>query len=215
MQINVLRNVGIFFIKFLVFLMFCVIGSSAGLRVFSVLSDLEYSGTLVRWQWLESRQKFHQIVNADQKGVWVQADNGKTYIYYSVFCDYVICGKWQESTPPSQIDLLSEHLLRSGCKAAYRYYGKEFDSVEPKYPPETAASPLECTVVEWREPYNGAESLVYYVLVDNGDLWMWNHSPSLRRLFGLFIVCPLIGLILGIIVWFVLQKGFLQFHRTI
>lgn len=215
MQINLLRNLGIFFIKLLALLMFCAIGIWAGLRVFSVLTDLEYSGKLVRWQLLESQQKFHQIVNADQRGVWVQADNGKTYVYYSVFCDYVICGNWQESTPPSQVDQLSEHLLRSGCNASYRYYGKEFDRVEPKYPPQPAANPLECTVVEWHEPYNGAESLVYYVLLENGDLWMWNHSPNLRRLFGLFIVCPLIGLISGIIVWFVLQKGFLQFNRTI
>ena len=70
------------------------------------------------------------------------------------------------------------------------------------------ANPLECTVVEWHDPYNGAESLVYYVLLDNGDLWMWNHSPNLRQVFVLIIVCPLIGLLLGVLVWLVVQKVF-------
>jgi hypothetical protein len=197
-----------FFVKLLTFLLCVVLGAWAGFKSLTVITDLEYSGKFVQWQLLESQQKFLQIVDTSEGGVWARAENGKTYVYHSVFCDYEICGQWMQSTPPSEIDRLSEQLLRSGCDSSYRYYGKEFQSIEPKYPPQAAANPLECTVVEWHDPYNGAESLVYYVLLDNGDLWMWNHSPNLRQVFVLIIVFPLIGLLVGILVWLVVQKVF-------
>lgn len=202
------QNIGIFFVKFITFLIFCAVGIWVGLKVLPVLIDLQHSGRLVRWQLLESQQKFQQIVDANENGVWVQAENGKYYVYYSVFCKDVVCGKWLESTSPSIFYFQSAKLITSGCKSTYEFYGQGSDGVEPKYPPQKTANPLECAVVRWREPYNGAESLVYYVLLDNGDLWMWNHSPNLRTIFGLLIACSLIGLSSGIIIWFYIQKGF-------
>jgi hypothetical protein len=199
------QNVGIFFVKFITFILFCAVGIWAGLKVLPVLTDLQYSGRLVQWQLLESEQKFRQIVDASENGVWVQAENGKYYVYYSVFCKAVICGKWLETTSPSIFYFQSAKLITSGCKSTYEW----FDEVEPKYPPQKTANSLECAVVRWREPYNGAESLVYYVLLDNGDLWMWNHSPDLQITFWLLIACSLIGLSSGIVIWFYIQKVFL------
>jgi len=203
-----IQNVGSFFIKLITFFLFGAAGIWAGLKVFSIGTDLQDSGRFVQWQLLDSEQTFRQIVDASENGVWVQAENGKYYVYYSVFCKAVTCGKWLETTSPSVFYFQSAKLITSGCKATYESYGQGFDGVEPKYPPQKTANPRECAVVRWHEPYNGAESLVYYVLLDNGQLWTWNHSPDLSMAFLFFIVCPLIGLILGIIIWFVLQKSF-------
>ena len=130
-----------FFVKLLTFLLCVVLGAWAGFKSLTVITDLEYSGKFVQWQLLESQQKFLQIVDTSEGGVWAMAENRKTYVYQSVFCDYEICGQWMQSTPPSEIDRLSEQLLRSGCASSYRYYGKEFHKYRAKIPAANGGQP--------------------------------------------------------------------------
>ena len=130
-------------------------------------------------------------------------------MYKSDFCDETVCREWIESKPYSEFNAGMQNIISSGCENTYQYYGTGLNGVEPRYLSQHTATPLQCAVSIEHDPYNGAETLTYYVLLDNGVMWMWKHKPDLLREIEIFLACALAGLITGIIIWFQLQKRFL------
>ncbi len=154
--------------------------------------SLELSGSFVKWNELDSLQKFNKIVNVDDFELRAQAADGKVYSYTTT---------WKEWQPePGNIDRGS-NAISTDCDSLYRFH-----AVLPRYPPPEAGMPVQCGVVKSMHPMAGSVDTAYYVLLDNGNLWMWRHTRDPQQEYVILFAGLFIGLIAGIIVWSPTQK---------
>lgn len=85
----------------------------------------------------------------------------------------------------------------------YAYFAK------PRYPPLHGAKPSECIVKLEYHP-DGGEILTYYVLLDNGKVWRWIYKDIAMLHLVSAIRWALVGLIIGLIIWYRFQKALSQ-----
>jgi hypothetical protein len=213
------QKIGIFLFKLLTLSLFSVAGIRLGIVAFQVWLKIDASGIFVRWQLLESPQKFRHLIYASQNEVIAQNENGKYYIYQSDPCYETvgtICDKWVESQPGLEFDSLTKRIVESGCKSAYEYYTNDIDYSDfanPRYPPRHESTLSECVIKLEFHP-DGGEILNYYVLLDNGEVWKWIHkSIALQNLIYAIGWAP-VGLIIGLIAWYRFQKSLDQDKKT-
>ncbi|HXQ35108.1 MAG TPA: hypothetical protein VN843_13925 [Anaerolineales bacterium] len=206
------QNPGFFLVKLLTFFLFIIIGIWLGFMAFQLWLRVDATDIFVRWQQLKGQQKFEHIFYAHSWEVWAHAITGTDYVYRTGACDEMKCYEWLEAKSDTHFDLGMQQIIRSGCQHSYHYYinSDPLSRLKPRYPPQHTASPAECVLVIEHNPYNGAESQIYYVLLDNGDIWMWKYIPDLSGEFILFFAFPLAGLIIGIIIWYRFQKALSQ-----
>ncbi len=196
-------------IKLAIFILFCAVGIAIGFAAAGYWTNLNHSGAFVKWQLLDSPLKFKHLVATSASEIWAYAEDGSFYMYKSDFCNDTpgkTCGQWLELDPESEFGPEMKKLIRSGCEAVYDYY-----SVESRYPPQPEASPTECAITQTNDPFFGTTTLTYYVLLDNGKVWMWKHKPDIEKEIILSLFINLSGLILGIIVWFIFRQKFAHF----
>ena len=196
-----------FLINLSTFILFSAIGIWIGMVANQAWSALERSGKFVTWQLLDSPLKFRQFVDANESEIWAVAENDKFYMFKSDFCTNTpgeACGSWQERDPHGEFDSGIKTIIKSGCQAVYDYY-----LVETRYPPQTESTPRECIVTMAHDPFFGSMTLTYYVLLDNGNVWMWKHKPDFGKEILTSLSISAAGLMIGIIVWFILRKRFI------
>lgn len=200
------QKAGNVFINLIVFLIFSIAGIWLGFKAFQLWQKVDSTGIFVRWQPLNGQPKFEHIIYAHSWEVWAHATTGADYVYRTGACDKMTCDQWIEAKTDYQFDPGMQQIIRSGCSHSYQFYDDRgsFTGVQPRYPPQDTANPMECVVAIEHNPYNGAESQIYYVLLDNGDVWMWKYIPDLQKEFILFFALPLTGLVVGILIWYFL-----------
>jgi hypothetical protein len=203
------QKAGIFLVKLIIILLFCAFGIALGFTAAGYWAKLDYAGAFVKWQLLDNPQKFRQFVYANESEIWAFAENGMFYMYKSDFCDDTpgeVCGEWMELDPHGEFDSGIKNVINSGCEATFDYY-----SVETRYPPKTEASPTECVITQAHDPFFGTTTLTYYVLLDDGKVWMWKHKPDFEKIPIISLSLNLTGLMIGIIAWLFFRKRFAYF----
>lgn len=187
-------KVGNVLFKLLTLVIFAAAGVWVAALVMSQWYRLEVSGTFVKWKSLDGPQNFQKIVHVHDFDLRAQADDGKIYSYTT---------EWKEWQPdPGYVDAGSND-IRSDCEAVYSFHG-----MISRYPSQASGAPTQCGVYERRHPVAGSVDMAYYVLLDNGTIWMWRHTRDVQGEFVIFLAGLFIGLIVGIIVWLMIQKWF-------
>jgi hypothetical protein len=193
------------------FVLYAFAGMIVGATVAQLLGMLIYPAP-VEWKWnkIASPFKMKAIVGVSETRAWFQAESGLSYSAPSkIVCDGMFdTGKclWEQSNPGTDGGYVVSGekfraLIESGCEASYRYV-----TAEPKYPPESAGTPLECTAALQHEPHFGIGRLVYYVLTDRGEVWMMVQEPRellsrALKLAVLYLICIVFGQVGGIVAW--------------
>ncbi len=208
-----MNKIGAFLSRLVVFILFGMAGMMLGFAVTGYWVNLENSGMFVQWKLLDSPLKFQQFVYSNESEIWGYAENGRFYMYKTEFCQDTpgeACGKWIELDPHGKFVPEIKNVIGSGCKAVYDYY-----LVESRYPPQTEASPLECMITQVHHPFFGTTGLTYYVLLDNGQVWMWKHKPDLINSFKITVYGTLAGLLAGILAWWLLKEKLFRFFKKL
>jgi len=212
------QKFGLFLVKLLTFFILIIVGVWLGFMAFQLWLRVDATGVFVRWRLLDGPQNFRHLIYANSRDVIAQADNGKLYLYQSDLCiasTDTICDTWVEAQPGFEFDSLTKRIVESGCESAYEYYTKDTDyrylakPIYPRYPPLNGAKPKEC-VVELEFIPSGGEILTYYVLLDNGKVWKWIHKYIAMLHLVSAIRWALVGLIIGLIIWYRFQKALSQ-----
>ena len=150
------------------------------------------------WKLLESPFQFKHISDATTRKIWAKTEENKFYCLGFPGCD-----KWAETEEVS----LNSHeeydhttISKNTCKP---------DGII-KYPRDPQGNVVECAL---SIIYFGVEtrSMVYYALLDDGTIWVWESSGPWRVGLGMFVllISPFIGLVLGLLAF----KGF-QKHQN-
>lgn len=173
-----------------------IVLSIAGVWIAGIITGqwfrLEVSGAFVKWKMLDGPQKFQKIVNVQDFELRAQAENGKVYSYTT---------EWKEWQPdPNHVDR-GFNDISTDCEDLYWFH-----AASPRYPPQGAGTPVQCGVVNTHHPTAGTVDEAYYVLLDDGSIWMWRHTRDPQQEIITFFGGLLIGLIAGIITWFLIQR---------
>lgn len=187
-------KVGNVLFKLLALVIFAAAGAWVASLIMGWWYSLEVSGDFVKWKSLESPQKFQEIVNVEHFHLRARADNGTIYAYTT---------EWKEWKPEPGDGENSGYQISSNCESVYGFAG-----VQSRYPPPEAVAPVECGISVAYHPLAGFVDMAYYVLLDNGEIWMWRHTRDPQQEIVIFLAGLFIGLIVGIIVWLMMQKWF-------
>lgn len=184
----------------LILIGFIVVGIVVGCILGYIFVVLDEAGAFSKasWELLDSPLKFQHIVDATTRKVWAKTEENKFYCLGIPDCD-----QWTETEEVS----LNSHeeydhttISKNTCKP---------DGII-KYPRDPQGNVIECAL---STVYFGVEtrSIVYYALLDDGTIWVWESSGPWYVGFGMFVqvLFPFIGLILGLQAFRVFDK-----HKT-
>jgi hypothetical protein len=172
------------------FVLFCILGIIVGIGIGYGALILGANGLFSSWELLNGDQQFENIVSADSQTVWARASDGKLYSW-DTNCLRENCKQWVEvkEIPEDFYSPQETLVISDSCP---------LDDNVRKAP----GNVVECAHVVLRGPDYGVE--VYYALLDNGKIWMWEHFGSSIDL----AVAPVLGGFFGLIIGFV---GFIFF----
>lgn len=194
MENTSLKKMASVLIKLISLILLAVAGVWIAAIIMSQWFRLELSGTFVKWKLLEFPQSFQKIVNVDDFELRAQAEDGTVYSYTT---------EWKEWQPdPGYIDRGSSS-ISTDCEDLYW-----FEAVPSRYPQLEAGAPAQCGVFVRMHPTAGSVDTAYYVLLENGELWMWRHTRDPQQEILISLAGIFVGLIAGIIAWFPVQKWF-------
>jgi hypothetical protein len=210
-----LRKFGFFSRSVLTLILFSALGVAIGILAVFAWIKLESTSIFVRWELLDSPHSFQHLINANQIELLARAEDGKYYLYDSNPCDGTTdqkCGKWVEWPLDRELNRFRNTIVESECKSAFGGHTSEVSYslyAKPSYLPQNESAPRECFISLEYYPTGGA-TLTYYALLENGKIWKWiDKSPAMEHLgtAGLF---ALVGLVIGIIIWFRFLNFFSQ-----
>jgi hypothetical protein len=167
------------------FVLFCILGIIVGVGIGYGALILGANGLFSSWELLNGDQQFENIVGADTQTVWARASDGKTYSW-DTNCLRENCKQWVEVTeiPEDIYDPQETLVINDSCP---------LDDNVRKAP----GNVIECAHVELRGPDYGVE--VYYALLDNGKIWMWEHFGSSIDLAVVPVFGGFFGIFIGIV----------------
>ena len=174
-----------FFLSLFFFVAWCVFGLGIGVGIGYGILMLDANGMFSSWKSFDSNQQFEKIISANPQKVWAQATDKKVYSW-STNCYEENCNKWVETDQAPKVVYETEKLeVSASCKS---------DNALQRDPPGNV---VECAHVK----VIGAEFILetYYVLLDNGKIWMWeNDNYGFDFMIAPFICGPL-GFFAGLI----------------
>jgi hypothetical protein len=164
------------------FVLFCILGIIVGIGLGYGALILGANGLFSSWESLNGNQQFEKIISADTQTVWARASDGKTYSW-DTNCLRENCKQWVEvkEIPEDFYSPQETLVISDSCTPV--------DGVR-----KAPGNVIECAHVKLRGPDYGGE--VYYALLDNGKIWMWEHSGSSIEL----AVAPVFGGFFGIFI---------------
>jgi hypothetical protein len=180
-----------FLVSLLIFVVFPGFGLAIGINIGKNMAYSMREGYGASWKILNSSIKFKKIVEATSKSVWAQASDGKLY-YYPFRCyEDSECNQWIETqVVPDDIHFGESPVVKGiSCPYADKF----------KYLKSPPGNMIECVqsfsygmdiVPGW---------IVYYALIDDGNIWAWSYSDSMldSLLYNGLGSCS--GLLLGIV----------------
>jgi len=176
-----------FFLSLFYFIAFCILGWFIGAGIGYGFLILDAQDTFSSWELLSGNHQFEKIVSADSQTVWAQASDGKVYSW-NTNCYLENCNQWVEAKEIPENDFeydTGETLeISNSCNIG--------DRVQ-----KTPGQVIECAHFVFSGA--GFGTSVYYALLDDGQIWAWEHTNSSIG----FEVVPLffgfLGTITGII----------------
>ncbi len=181
--------------------LFAVLGGIIGHFSGKVIVSLYNQGFFTHWRLLKSPYKISHIVGTDGfDRILVQTDGGKHFFYFSdsgeAFgqCDARKdrCEVWVEVESPS-IEKWSQE-SKTDCS---------FQDIDlwnsPSSPPPLVrtSDPIECTFVFSGSPSGGKHYRRYYVLLDNGQVWMWKIEHDAIDDYLIYLAMLILGIFVG------------------
>ncbi|GEM_PF-6400697 len=171
------------------FTIFSSLGIITGLGIGKVVLQLENEGLFSSWKLLDSSQEFETILEATTQTIWAQSIDGYLYTWNSNCYLEISCDQWTEAKEiPQDIHDFWETPMEKSDSCPNRDY---------KYLGAPPGNLIECARSWLAGPEFG--EIVYYALLDNGEIWTWHHSSSM--IFNMIIVpliCGPFGLFIGI-----------------
>lgn len=181
-----------FFLSILYFVVFCVLGLIVGVGIAYGFLILGGQGVFSSWELLKGDHQFEKIITADNQTVWAQASDGKVYSW-NTNCYRENCDQWIQANevPKNDSEYYSGETIDIGSSCGA-------DDRVRNAPGEV----VECARVVVKMADFG--TTVYYALLDDGQIWMWQHTGSNIE----FEIAPICGGGLGIMAGIV---GFIFF----
>jgi len=171
------------------FVLFCILGIIVGIGIGYGMLILDAYGIFSSWELLNGNQQLEKIMSADTQTVWARASDGKVYSW-DTNCFRENCNQWVEVKEiPKDIDDWERLVISNSCTLG--------NGVR-----KAPGNVIECAHVVLSGPDFG--TTVYYVLMDGGKIWMWEHTNSSIGL----EVAPVFGGFFGLIIGFI---GFIFF----
>jgi len=186
-----------FSLSILYFVSFCILGLIVGVGVAYGFLTLSEQEAFSSWELLSGDLQFVKINTADNQTVWAQAVDGKVYSW-NTNCYNENCNQWVEAKeiPNNEPEYYSGQTMEIGnsCNAEGRVQ---------KAPGQV----VECAHVTFSGAGFGTE--VYYALMDDGAIWMWEHSANSIEMEIMPLCGGILGVIAGIIVFalFILRRA--------
>jgi hypothetical protein len=146
------------------------------------------------WKLIESPIKFEHIAQANTRTIWAKTEDNKFY-YKDIYCPgRSDCDQWIE---------IKEESIDRGEEAGSLTINK--DTCIPngiKYPRDPHGIVVECALAE-KSVSVDTRYIVYYALLDDGAVWVWESSGPWYVTFDLWFIVfsPFIGLILGVVMF--------------
>ena len=170
-----------FFLSLLLFIVFSVLGIAVGFSAGYSIVVLDNEGLFSSWKLLNGSLKFEQIIDATSQTVWAQTKDGK---FYSWNFNCLNCNQWVETqeVPTDLYDFGERSMIKDvTCETrGHKFFRK---------PPGNI---VECARGWFAGPEFG--TVAYYALLEDGEIWTWQHSSSM--IFD--IVVPIFFLLVGL-----------------
>ncbi len=172
-------------------------GIGVGLGVGYAVTVFQHEGLFSSWRHMDSLLNFIEIVDVTTSEIWAKSDNGKLYLWESNCYRDIPCNRWiyPDILPGDEPESWGRPMLKAdSCE------NLDFKFRFQRNPPEEV---IECARGWVAGPEFGV--LVYYALLENGDIWEWKYSNSMIGDFYIGFCSTSAGLILGIVVGFVIM----------
>jgi hypothetical protein len=169
---------------------YCLLGVLIGFAVGYGISVLNNDGFFTSWHRLTSGVRFKEITDISSEALWAQATDGTLYSWEFDCFQTPDCNVWTKSKS-----------LPAESPAAGRLVRKSDSCLFPEFrlmrkPP---SNHLACEQVQILGPEFG--DTYYFVLLEDGSIWLWDFSSSLIVDIHLQLLCPSVGLVIAIIVF--------------
>jgi hypothetical protein len=155
------------------------------------------------WKLLESPIKFKHIAQATTRTVWARTENNRFY-FKDIHCpSYSDCDSWIE---------IKETSIDRGLEPGIVVINeKTCTPVGIKYPRDPYGNVIECALAK-RGSSVDTMDIVYYALLDDGTIWVWDSSGPWYVTFDMWFLLfsPFLGLVLGVFMF----RSFRKYQKT-
>jgi hypothetical protein len=185
-------------VRLLKFLGYILLGVLVANIIGLIYFKLETGGLFVRWELLESTIKPQHIILSNADSVFVLGEDAKYYSYKHSSCENMsnpVCYQWVKASTSYNFDSGLQNY--SGCDPDVGFEDFSGKRIEHKYPPTNVAPPTECRFVYQLKPDGFEKTTVYYVLLANGELWMWKQTVGALEWLPIILIASFLGFIVG------------------
>jgi len=156
------------------FVFFCILG----VAIFVMIALVDYQGAFVTWVPLDSHLKFTRIVDANSLTIRAQTIDTRLYSFHlDNFCiTQSECNQWVEIKEISDLNYAGNPLIERGISCN--------ELKHPMFFREPPGNIVECIHAE-EFAIPEMRSIVYYVLLDDGSILVWDFTNSFTKSRGI------------------------------